>query len=577
MDRTSWEDRAASKKCQTASRIPLHWRLKPEDLDRARGEKNLTGPFIDSFLSLKEVAIIRLDSSDLVEKLAVRALSSVEVAEAYCKTAAIAHQISNCLHEIFFDQALKRAAELDRNFEEHGKPTGSLHGLPVSLKDQFHVKGVDTTMGYIGWINTVEGDPDPKRVHKVESQVVSELLLEGAIVYCKTSLPQTLLFGETMNNLIGQTLNPFNQRLSCGGSSGGEGALQALRGSSVGLGTDIAGSLRIPAAFCGIYSLKPTHNRLSYRNVANTNPGQLNYPSSVGIIGTSVGSLKLVMSALISTKPWLRDPELVPMPWRSDIVKDTLERVDSLGRATDKAALKLGFLCNDGFMTPHPPITRGLSMLRVALEKAGHKIVNWDPPSHQAATHIHSRILTSDGCYHIHKQLHLSGEPLIPPLLEYLKIRPPISAIATEDLRVQGREACEAYSDYWNSKATDDGQEVDAFIMPVAPHAAVMPGRYFYTAYTEVVNLLDYSAAVVPVTAADKSVDTINLDYVPLNELDAKNWAWYDPEAYDGAPVGLQIVCRKYNEEKVWAIAKIVDTVLKNEKKADPSELAITA
>lgn len=153
----------------------------------------------------------------------------------------------------------------------------------------------------------------------------------------------------------------------------------------------------------------------------------------------------------------------------------------------------------------------------------------------------------------------------IPPLREVFQFEPPFSAIATQEFAVQGRDGCELYSDYWNSKALDDGQDVDAFIMPVAPHAAVMPGRYLYTGYTQVVNLLDYSAAVIPVTRADKSVDTIDPDYIPLNDLDAKNWAWYDPEAYDGAPVGLQIVGRKYEEEKIWAIAKIVDAILKND------------
>ena len=104
--------------------------------------------------------------------------------------------------------------------------------------------------------------------------------------------------------------------------------------------------------------------------------------------------------------------------------------------------------------------------------------------------------------------------------------------------------------------------------MPVAPHAAVIPGRYLYTGYTEVINLLDYSAAVIPVTMADKSVDLNDPNYAPLNDLDAKNWAWYDAEAYDGAPVGLQIVGRKYEEEKILAIAKIVDIILKNYKEA---------
>jgi amidase len=303
MSQASWQDRAAAKVADTASKIPPHWRIRQEDLDSAKKRKNLTGPSIESFLTENEIAIVRLDSVTLVEKLATRALKSLEVAQAYCKTAAVAHQINNCLHEIFFDRALSRAAKLDRYFDEHGRTVGSLHGLPVSLKDQFHVKGVDTTMGYVGWIDTYEGHLDPKKVHKVESQIVSDLCSEGAVIYCKTSLPQTLMYGETINNLIGQTLNPVNQGLSCGGSSGGEAALQALKGSSVGLGTDIGGSVRIPAAFCGTYSLKPTHNRLPYRNVANTNPGQLDYASSIGVMATSIDSMKLVVSVLISTKP----------------------------------------------------------------------------------------------------------------------------------------------------------------------------------------------------------------------------------------------------------------------------------
>ncbi len=564
MSQLAWQDRAAAKVADTAAKIPPHWRIREEDRGRAKKQKNLTGPFIESFLCENEIAIIRLDSVTLLEKLAAGTLKSLEVAKAYCKTAAVAHQINICLHEIFFEKALARAAELDQYFEEHGRTVGSLHGLPVSLKDQFHVNGMDTTMGYVGWIDTYEGSLDPEKVHKAQSQVVNELCLLGAVIYCKTSLPQTLLYGETINNLIGQTLNPINQGLSCGGSSGGEGALQALRGSSVGLATDIGGSVRIPAAFCGIYSLKPTHNRLSYRNVANTNPGQVNYASSVGVMATSIAATKLMMTALLSTKPWLGDPNVVPMPWRSHLEEQTLARATREGKTTDKAPLRFGILFDDGFVSPHPPISRGLRIVHKSLVEAGHKVVDWNPPSHREAALIHSRFLRSDGGYDIHKQLELSGEPLIPPLREFFKLVPPFTAIKTQELSLQGQAICEAYSDYWNSMAVGGGQEVDAFIMPVAPHAAVIPGRYLYTGYTESINLLDYSAAVIPVTTADKSVDIVDPNYIPFNDVDAKNWAWYDADAYDGAPVGLQIVGRKYEEEKIWAIAKIVDTILNN-------------
>lgn len=86
-----------------------------------------------------------------------------------------------------FDQAIERAKGLDDYFNKHETTQGPLHGLPISLKDQFHVKGVDTTMGYVGWIDTYEGEKDPSKVHKVGSQIVEELLSLGAVMYCKVS------------------------------------------------------------------------------------------------------------------------------------------------------------------------------------------------------------------------------------------------------------------------------------------------------------------------------------------------------------------------------------------------------
>ena len=136
----------------------------------------------------------------------------------------------NCLHEIFFDVALESARALDAYYAQHGKPIGPLHGLPVSLKDQFHVKDVETTMGYVGWIGTFEGKTGTGREKVHESEMVKELRTLGAVLYCKTSVPHTLMSGETTNNIIGYTLNPKNRELTAGGSSGGEGALIGLRG-----------------------------------------------------------------------------------------------------------------------------------------------------------------------------------------------------------------------------------------------------------------------------------------------------------------------------------------------------------
>ena len=87
-----------------------------------------------------------------------------------------------------FDKALHTTQGLDKYLKETGSVKGPLHGSPISLKDQFHVEGYDKTMGYIGWVGTHKGDKKPTKVHKVNSQVVGELLSLGAVRFCKVSL-----------------------------------------------------------------------------------------------------------------------------------------------------------------------------------------------------------------------------------------------------------------------------------------------------------------------------------------------------------------------------------------------------
>ncbi|KAF5243793.1 hypothetical protein FANTH_7987 [Fusarium anthophilum] len=542
MDETSWEARAAAKRAATLDKIPSEWRLSPEDLKRAQDQCDITKPFIEHFLDEETVSVTSLETVKILNAVSAQELTATNVARAFCQRAAVAHQINNCLHEIFFDQALERAQFLDDYFTKHGKALGPLHGLPVSLKDQFHVKGVDTTMGYVGWIDGNLG-VDPDKTHTVESQIVTELLSLGAVLYCKTSLPQTLLFGETKNNIIGQTLNPVNQNLSCGGSSGGEAALMALGGSSVGVGTDIGGSLRIPAGFCGIFSMKPTSNRLSYRDVANTNPGQDTYRSTVGFMGTSIDALEVVFKAVLGREPWMKDPAVIPIPFRKEVMESYWRRADEKGNAKfGERPLKMGVLWNDGMVGLHPPVLRGLKVVVEALKRAGHK----------------GGFLSADGAHDIHQHLKRSGEPLIPDLQDGLNLKTPTELLKYQDLTIQGLEYERRYSDYWNSTADSDGQVVDAVLMPVAPHAAVIPGKFYHGAYTDAMNLTNYTAVVIPTIRADKRIDVSDEGYEPLSEMDRKNWQAYDSDLYDGAPVGLQIVGRKFEEEKCLAIARIV-------------------
>jgi amidase len=125
-------------------------------------------------------------------------------------------------------------------------------------------------MGYVGWIGTFEGRKGTGKEKVFESEMVRELRNLGAILYCKTSVPHTLMTGETVNNIIGYTWNPKNRHLTSGGSSGGEGALIGLKGSPIGFGSDIGGSIRIPAGFNGLYGIRPSSGRMPYEGMANS-------------------------------------------------------------------------------------------------------------------------------------------------------------------------------------------------------------------------------------------------------------------------------------------------------------------
>ncbi|KAK5127721.1 hypothetical protein LTR08_004313 [Meristemomyces frigidus] len=549
---TDWKAKGKAKADSILALIPKEWRL--ESIPSVEEQRDVTGLYIQQFLSKQEIAITETDAVGIVCKTTAGAWTAVEVAKAFCHRAALAHQLVNCLHEIFFDAAIADAERTDAYFKEHGKPVGPLHGLPVSLKDQFHVKGVETHMGYIGWIGTFQGKKDSGKEKNYESEMVRELRSLGATLYCKTSVPHTLMCGETINNIIGYTSNPTNRHLATGGSSGGEGALIALRGSPVGFGTDIGGSIRIPAAFNGLYGIRPSVGRLPYEGMANSMDGQNSILSVVGPLATTPRSLKLVVQALLTTQPWLHDPLVNELPYRHDAelaITNPLQRTAT--------GLSFAVMRHDGTCTPHPPVARAVDMVVAALRKLGHTVIDWKPtPSHEHLIDLCTKIWSFDGGADCIKDFELSGEDAAPQTL--VTSAPQASASEIMAVNIAHREAKKEYMEYWNSTSalTGTGRAVDAVICPVAPFAAARPGGYKHYGYSAFVNVLDYTSVVVPVTRVDKSVDVRVEGFEGVNEVDRETMGTYDPEIYDGAHVSVQLVGRKLQEEKMLGLAQYV-------------------
>lgn len=276
------------------------------------------------------------------------------------------------MHEVFFDAAIEDAKRLDVYFAEHKRPVGLLHGLPISLKDQFHVRGVDTTMGYVGWIGRFQGLKNDSRHRTFESELVRELRALGAVLYCKTSVPATLMCGETVNNIITYTQNPKNRLLSSGGSSGGEGALIALKGSPGGFGTDIGGSVRIPAVFNGLFGIRPSSGRIPYEGAANSMDGQNTILSVIGPLASTARSLQFLFKAVLAQQPWLYDPLVVELPWRSELEQETRALVEQ--SAKDPSKLAFAVMKHDNIARPHPPIARAVEIVEQTLKRLGHLV-----------------------------------------------------------------------------------------------------------------------------------------------------------------------------------------------------------
>lgn len=177
--------------------------------------------------------------------------------------------------------------------------------------------------------------------------------------------------GETVNNILGYTWNPTNRNLSSGGSSGGEGALISLKGSPLGFGTDIGGSIRIPAGFNGLYGLRGSAGRLPYEGMANSMDGQNTIMSVVGPLSHSAASLRLATKALLSQQPWLHDPFVLELPWRDEQEEAVLKLI----RAQESPGqLAFGILKDDGTVTPHPPVKRAMEMVTQTIQRLGHKV-----------------------------------------------------------------------------------------------------------------------------------------------------------------------------------------------------------
>jgi amidase len=428
-----------------------------------------------------------------------------------------------------FDEAIAQAKKLDEHFTRTGTTIGPLHGLPVSLKDNFNVIGKPSSVGFCAWAL------EPMQV---ESTIVATLRNLGAVAYVKTNVPTAMMIAESVNYCYGRTVNPLNRALTSGGSSGGESALIAMRGSPLGLGTDIGGSLRIPAACTGIFTIRPSTGRFPHFDARTGLSGQEAVGSVHGPMARSVADLRLWAESVVSTCPWLKDPKCIELPWRPVALP---------------AKLKIAVLWDNGIVTPTPPVQRALKGVVEKLKAAGYEVVDWPSTDHAEAVELLGQFFVADGGESVRKILEPVQEPFRPEMKAYEEAKDK-GVYNLWQLQKQRTALCKRYLDRWNSV-----EGLDAILSPTTPYAAPKNGEFKNVSYTGVYNILDYSCVSFPTgVVADKEKDVYAEGFQAHGESDEETVKDYDPVAVHGVPVSLQLVGRKLQEERILAIAERV-------------------
>ncbi len=298
-------------------------------------------------------------ASKLANMIRQHDISSQEVLEAHLSQIAAHNPSVNAIVTLDEEQARRRAKEADEALA-HGDVWGPLHGVPITIKDVFETAGLRTTSSF---------KPLANYVPKKDATVVARLRKAGAIIVGKTNTPEMAGDEQTNSPLFGRTNNPWNLGRTPGGSSGGSAAAVASGMSPLDIGSDIGGSVRNPAHFCGVFSLKPSDYRVPFAGHIPPPPGSkgrgiLRYFLTPGPLARSVEDLRLALTIIAG--PDEREWEVPPVPLTSPAQRDLRE---------------LRFAWSDDFgVAVSAEIRTALANLAAELAKSGCRVERRNPP-----------------------------------------------------------------------------------------------------------------------------------------------------------------------------------------------------
>jgi Asp-tRNA(Asn)/Glu-tRNA(Gln) amidotransferase A subunit family amidase len=448
-----------------------------------------------------------LPAVELLAMLRRKQISPLELADEYIQQI---ERLNPQLHALV-DFDAERVRDQARAVQNASGARGPLFGLPMTIKASIATAGYRCELGSL---------LHRGHVPRENATVVDRAIQAGALILGTTNCPEFLMAYETDNRLYGRTANPWDAERTAGGSSGGESAAIAAGLSAAGLGSDSGGSVREPAHFTGICSLKPTPGRIPSRGHLAAGDGPFSILGAIGPMARTVRDVTLLFITLSGQDA--RDPVSPPLGLRNESLED-LKRVP------------IAFFEDDGPVTLET--RQAVRDAARTLEGRGFRVRPFKPPALEEARRLWWKFFVRGGAMLLDPLVRGRHAELSPTFLDFLSIahrEPPLSA---EELLSAWMDC-----DYVRRKLLAEMESFPILLCPVCAIPAFRHGERSWDVdgqrleyldamrYTQWFNLLGAPAAVVPVGRS--------------------------PE---GLPIGVQIAGRPFEDERVLGIAAAVE------------------
>ena len=451
--------------------------------------------------------LIFASATEQAKAIREKQISSDELVRACIERIQEVNPKLNAVVQLPAQKALEQAREADKALAK-GEINGPLHGVPFTLKDAIETEGVVCTGGTLGRASYLPNQ---------DATVAKRLRAAGGILLGKTNRPELGWAWESDNLIYGRTNNPYDLRLSPGGSSGGESAIIAAGGSPFGLGSDAGGSVRFPAHCTGITAIKPTSGRVPRTGHFPGPGGMLDAIWQIGPLARSVEDLNTIL-AIIAGVDW-RDPAIVPI---------------ALGDATkvDLKGLRVAFHTDNGIETPTQETIDTVRSAAKALEARVTAVEEARPRAIDQTYQIYLGLFTADGGAGLEELLEAAGTKQVHPLMQRV--------LALQRAQAKSMAAFGALIGQWDAfrrSLLSFMQEFDVIVCPVCSFPGMTHGSTYDClsafSYTMTCNLTGWPAAVVRAGSSR-----------------------------EGLPIGVQIMARPWREDVALAAAAEIEKVL---------------